>query len=130
MMSQIVHRSQPTPVLFRPSHQPFATNYRGCINVPIAVQPSTCLSRSIRKCRNNGLTLVVKAAASSAVSSLSSAGPPDGPADYITETRAVKAVVSVLPTATRIFQDVASRVQDDITDLLGKSLHYKKKPHF
>ncbi|CAM8972881.1 unnamed protein product [Rhodiola kirilowii] len=114
LKSQIVlHRSQPTPVLFRPSHQPFATNC-SCINGAIAVQPSTCLSRSSRKCRN-GLT-VVKAA-----SAVSLSGPPDGP-DYTTETKAVKAVVSVLPTATRIFQDVASRVQDDITDLLGKSL--------
>uniref|UniRef100_A0A7N1A8D4 Lipoxygenase n=1 Tax=Kalanchoe fedtschenkoi TaxID=63787 RepID=A0A7N1A8D4_KALFE len=124
--SGVVHARQPTLALLRSPHQPLATSSSSLINVaaqPLQIHHSS-LPTSVNKFgklrmrkRSSGAgggMMMVKA--TSVASSESPAGGRTG------EMRKVKAVVTVVPTATKIFQEIVSSVKDDIADFLGKSL--------
>uniref|UniRef100_A0A7N0ZSL5 Lipoxygenase n=1 Tax=Kalanchoe fedtschenkoi TaxID=63787 RepID=A0A7N0ZSL5_KALFE len=125
--SGVVHAWQPTLALLRSPHQPLATSSSSrLINVaapPLHIHHSS-LPTSVNKFRKlrmrksssgaGGGMMMVKA--TSVASSERSAGGKSG------EMREVKAVVTVVPTATKIFQEFVSRTKDGIADLLGKSL--------
>lgn len=111
LKSQIVHGSQPYPTLFWPPHQPFAINSIN-INVSTRLLQSSIKYKNIRNFKRTDLTVKATSTVSSGhLTDADTAG-----------TREVKAVLSVLPAATKIFQQVATRIQDDFSDLVGKSL--------
>uniref|UniRef100_A0A7N0VBI2 Lipoxygenase n=1 Tax=Kalanchoe fedtschenkoi TaxID=63787 RepID=A0A7N0VBI2_KALFE len=124
----VVHARQPTLTHLRSPHQPLATSSSSSSSlINVAAQPlhihHSSLPTSVNKFRKlrmrkrsgaGGGMMMVKA--TSVASSERSAGGGSG------EMREVKAVVTIVPNATKIFQEIVSRVKEDIADLLGKSL--------
>uniref|UniRef100_A0A7N0VG94 Lipoxygenase n=1 Tax=Kalanchoe fedtschenkoi TaxID=63787 RepID=A0A7N0VG94_KALFE len=121
--SGVVHAWQPTLALLRSVAPSSSSSLIDVAAPPLHILQSS-LPTSVNKFRKlrmrkrssgaGGCMMMVKA--TSVASSERSAGGRTG------EMRKVKAVVTVVPTATKIFQDIVSSVKDDIADLLGKSL--------